>query len=491
MGGNYSKDMFKQLSETILRVDKLSAEIAMLKTAHRKEIETLKQTINIQAAQIGVLKAENQKLKDIINKNSANSSKPPSTDGFKKIFNSREKSGKKVGGQPGHKGHIPKLYENPTQVIEYKQTECTCGGEINYSDDYKAKQQVDLKIKVNIIEHRSYEGVCSCCGKKNQNVLPVNDTITYGENLKAFASMLSSEGLVSINRTQSMIYELTGGIINLSEGTIAKWNEELSGKLSGFVENLKEKLLTTPLLNKDETGVRINGKLHWFHVLGNKEHTLYFADKKRGCEADEAIGILPIYSGVLVHDHLTGLYSFNCTHAECNAHILRYLKSAAEDKKRAWATKMIELLVEANNFVKECKASGAAATTLNLNEDKIDEYKRRYDKILESGRLEFLQSEEKDYNGEDMKLLRRLGKFKEEHLLFLSDLKVPFDNNQAERDLRMIKSKAKVSGCFRGENGGAVFAKIKSYTSTLRKNSFNIFDGLKKAFFGDPLFGEG
>jgi len=487
MGGNYSKGMFNQLQEAILAVEKITTEIAMLKTSHREEIETLKETINKQSVQIEALKAENQKLKDMINKNSANSGKPPSTDGFKKIPNSREKSERKIGGQVGHKANVAKLYENPTVVIDHKQTQCTCGGKINYSGEYKAKQHVDIKIKVNIIEHRAYKGVCECCGKKEENALPLNDIITYGENLKAFTSMLSSEGLVSLNRIQSMLYELTGGVLKISEGTIVKWNEKLSENLLGFTENLKDKLLTSPVLNKDETGIRINNKLCWLHVLSNNKDTLYFTDEKRGTEADKKIGILPIYSGTLVHDHLKGLYSFNCTHGECNAHILRYLKSAVENKKRDWAKKMIEFLVEANNHVKQCKASGDTM----LDEAKITEYSNRYDAILESGREEFLKSERKDYNGEDMKLLRRMAKFKANHLLFLTDFKVPFDNNQAERDLRMIKSKAKVSGCFRGENGGAAFATIKSYTSTLRKNMCNIFEGLKSAFLGDPIFDQG
>jgi transposase len=217
-------------------------------------------------------------------------------------------------------------------------------------------------------------------------------------------------------------------------------------------------------------------------VLSNEFYTLFFSHKKRGNDADKEINILPIFGGILVHDHLKGLYSFTCGHAECNAHILRYLKSVAETQKRAWAIAMIEFLVNANNMVKEHKASNHKA----LDAGVLAEYQARYDEILEQGRLEFFQCEKMDYNGEDMKLLRRLKKYKCEHLRFLSDFQVPFDNNLAERDLRMIKSKTKVSGCFRGSEGGIVFANIKSYTSTLRKNSQNIFEGIKNAFLGKP-----
>jgi transposase-like protein len=307
--------------------------------------------------------------------------------------------------------------------------------------------------------------------------------IKYGETLKAFVAMLSSEGLVSINRIKTMLFELTNGVINLSEGTIAKWNKDLSVNLASFIEEIKEKLLTQPVLRKDETGIKVNNILQWLHVLSNEFYTLFFSHKKRGKDADKEVNILPIYSGVLVHDHFIGLYDFTCGHAECNAHILRYLKSAAETYNRAWAIAMIEFLVYANNIVKEHKARNIWAFDCTL----ITEYHARYDEILERGRLEFFQCEKMDYNGEDMKLLRRLKKYKNEHLRFLSDFQVPFDNNLAERDFRMIKSKRKVSGCFRGNEGGSVFANIKSYTSTLRKNSQNIFEGIKSAFLGKPF----
>lgn len=483
MGGNYGKDLYKQLQETIATVEKLSAEISDLKTNHKTEIESLNEKIKNQEAKIIALESENQKLKDILNKDSGNSSKPPSSDGFKKIHNSREQTGRKPGGQKGHNGHKPVLFKNPTEIYEHKQERCNCGGHVNYSGEYKAKQFVDIEIKTNISEHRSYSGICDRCKTKIENELPFNDIITYGDNLKAFSAMLSCEGLVSINRIQSMLSEITDGTVDLSEGTIAKWNVDLSGKLTHAVENIKDKLLTQPVLHKDETGVRVNGVLNWFHVLGNKDYTLYFSHKKRGNEADKEIDILPAYGGTLVHDHLKGLYGFNCDHAECNAHILRYLKSAAESKNREWAVDMIEFMVNANNLVKDCKDDGGSV----LSDVEIAKYKNIYDEILEKGRLEFLRSEDKDYNGEDMKLLRRLKDYKTEHLRFLTDFKVPFDNNQAERDLRMIKSKTKVSGCFRGDNGGSVFATIKSYTSTLRKNKRNIFQGLKNAFIGSPV----
>ncbi len=485
LGSNYEKNLFKQLQETMAKVEKLSSEIVMLKSSHAQEIDTLKKEIKILKEENICLKEENQKLKDILNKNSNNSSKPPSTDGFKKeIHNSRIKSEKKPGGQYGHKGKIPMLYKNPTEIVEHKEERCECGSLVRYEKDYKAKQHIDIKIELIITEHRIFTGVCSCCRKKVINKSPIMDILTYGENLKALTAMLSNEGMVSVNRIKTMLTEITNVDLSISEGTIVKWNQELHENIKPVIENIKENLSTKSVLHKDETGVRINGKMNWLHVLSDKKNTLYFADKKRGNEADKSIGVLTSYSGVLVHDHLKGLYKFPCEHAECNAHILRYLKSAAENKKRTWATMMIAFFVNANDAIKACKAENIE----KLSASELSAYISQYDEILELARQEFLQSEKKDYNGEDMKLMRRLKEYKQEHLRFIADFRVPFDNNQAERDLRMIKAKTKISGCFRSETGCSAFASIKSYCSTLRKNNKNIFQGLKLAFLFNPIF---
>jgi transposase len=396
-----------------------------------------------------------------------------------KIQNSREKTGKKPGGQPGHKGKVHKLFNNPTHIKDIKAAKCKCGGKVKYSGEFKAKQLVDIEFVTSIVEFRAHEGICECCRKSVRNHAPVNDLITYGNNLKSFSAMLSLEGMVSINRTRQIISELTVGRLNLSEGTISKWGKDLSGHVAPAISAIKDKLLLAPVLHKDETGIRINKTLHWFHVLGNKLYTLYHAHKKRGNEADKAVGILPAYSGILAHDHLVGLYAFLCDHAECNAHILRYLKAAIEKKKRVWAEDMIKLLLEAKKAVEKSDKP--------LHHATFRKFQRRYDDILKQAKQEFLKSESPNDNGEDMKLMRRMKKYKDEHLRFISDPKVPFDNNQAERDLRMIKAKSKISGCFRADDGGEIFAANKSYTSTLRKNGRNIFDGIRDAFAGRPM----
>jgi transposase len=473
VGGNYEKNMYNHLQELIKQVDSLTSEMASMKIRYEKEIDELRAENQQLKKENLSLKAENQKLKDIINKNSGNSSKPPSSDGFNKIQNSREKTGKSPGGQKGHKGFVQTLYENPTHIVELKSETCQCGGRVKYSGKHKAKQLVDIDISVEIIEYREYEGLCECCFCQIRNNAPIDNLITYGNHIKSLSAMLTTEGCVSINRTQQMISEITGGVINLSEGTISKWNKELAGRVEPAIENIKERLSTSPVLHKDETGIRIEKTLNWLHVLCNSTHTLYFSHQKRGNAADKDMDILPSYSGILVHDHLRGLYEFTCTHAECNAHILRYLKAVAESKGRKWAEDMITLLLDAKKGSDEKDISC------------------RYDKILELGSKEFLKEflndKIPDYNGDDMKLLRRMKEYKQEHLLFSINKSVPFDNNQAERDLRMIKAKTKISGCFRGKDGGVIFAALKSYTSTLRKNGRNIFEGIRCAFDDSPV----
>jgi len=464
----YSKNILKHLQDLMLRVEILEEDNA------EKDIR------------ISGLEAENKKLileierlRNILNKDSSNSSKPPSTDGFKKIFNSREKSGKKSGGQLGHKGYSRKLFNNPTQIIEHKQKFCDCGHEILYKDDFVAKQHVDIELKANIVEHRAFKGRCPCCKKKYKNTLPFDliNPVTYGNNVKAFVMLLSAEGCVSLNRIQSFLAETSDGVIKVSDGTIVNWQKEFASKTDEEIAEIKKNLISSKALHKDESVVYVENNLQWFHTLGNKDVTLYHVNAKRGHEADIAMGILPIYKGVLVRDHFAALVNLTCEQQECNAHVLRYLK--AEDAKgKAWAKEMIEVLVLAH---RETRGKGQK---ISLPPERVSYYEREYDRIIDAGMTEHESSTERLFNTDNIKLLRRMQKYKTAHLLFLSRAEVPFDNNLAERDLRMIKTKTKVSGCFRSEKGAENFAKAKSVLSTARKQHQNLFRKTHSLFSG-------
>ena len=357
-------------------------------------------------------------------------------------------------------------------MVEHKVEKCKCGGEIEQIGVYKVKQFVDIEIKTKITEHQIFEGKCKCCHRYVRAKCDLHDRVTYGEKLKSLAAMLSFEGNVSLNRIKSIVFELSGRI-NLSEGTLVKWQNELKRKTEPFLERVKKELKASSVLHKDETGVRIDKKMNWLHVLSNRKLTLYFVHKKRGKEADDKIGILKDYGGTLVHDHVKWLYKFECSHAECNAHILRYLKGAIENQKCEWAKEMADFLRELQHRKKQGE------------EIDIDGAFSRYEGLLQKARAMYYESKNE---GEDYKLWRRMGEYAKEHLRFVCDSNVPFDNNQAERDLRMIKAKIKISGCFRSDEGAEAFANIKSYTSTMRKNGENIYAALISAFDANPVF---
>jgi len=475
LGRDYGHDVFLHLQEALKRIDFFVAELERERRERWRVEKELNERIETLEKENAALRLENARLRGMIDKNSGNSSKPPSSDGFKRIFNSREKTGRAPGGQPGHKGHGPKLYDNPNAIVEIKEETCACGGRYAYTESYRAKQLVDIRIEPDVTEYRVYQGKCDCCGGRSDNRAPISDMLSYGPKLRGLAALLSLEGCVSLNRLTRIISELTCGSIALSQGTVVSWLWDLSGKVASAVDSIKDKLLLSPVLHKDETGIWINGKLQWLHVLSTEKHTLYHADKKRGNDADRAMDILPAYGGTLVHDHLKGLYEFPCAHAECNVHILRYLKSAVERKKRKWAEDMIGLLMEAKGL-KDAQPDG------KLTPEQIEEIQRRYTEIIQAGHDEY--QPDQDYNGEDMKLLRRMEKFKAEHLRFITDPAVPFDNNQAERDLRMIKAKQKISGTFRAPDGGTVFATLKSFSATVKKHNFNLWQALSFAFRG-------
>lgn len=434
------------------------------------DIKELRKLMKAKDKKIAELEQEIKQLRGIIDKNSSNSSKPPSSDGFTKIHNSREQTGKSVGGQLGHKGHWRELYAEPTEIVEHKQAICECGGEIKYKEKYIAKQYIDLNIQVNVTEHRAYNGTCQCCKKKHENKLPENliNPVTYGRNLKALTILLSTEGCISVNRIKSILKETTNGEIEIAESTIINWQSEIAGKTDAEIAKIKSNLLSGKVTHKDETGVRVEKDLHWLHVTSNKDVTLYHANPKRGSDADDEIGILPVYKGVLVRDHYKPLLKYHCEHQECNAHILRYLKAEVE-RKRSWASKMIEFLVKAH---RETLSTGQKK---QLHYKRLQYYESEYDRILDAGIREHKASSERLYRTDNINLLERMQKYKSEHLLFLSRAEVPFDNNLAERDLRMVKTKSKVSGCFRSKTGVENFAAIKSVLSTARKQSKNLF----------------
>jgi cell division protein FtsB len=362
---------FKKVNERNAELEKENKELKDKIIKLEEDLEKANKTIS--------------SLKARIKKDSSNSSKPPSTDGFKKkIHNFREKTDKKVGGQPGHKGSRLELFPIPTEIIECKYEKCNCGGHINYGEEaVSIKQLVDIEVITKVTEFHIFEGMCSMCKEKYTSEFPENivNTVQYGDNLKSLVAMLTNEGMVSINRTVDLVSSLTDGTINLSQGTVVNINYELAKNCEPIIAEIKSELIKAKLLCVDESGVRINGKLNWIHTACTDDATLYMVDKKRGNDATDNMGILAYFVGVLMHDHLKAYYNYKTMdHAECNVHILRYLKGIIEVFKREETEKFLSFLVNVNDAKKHAIAEG----NTSFSEEKIEAIERDYTDILTS-----------------------------------------------------------------------------------------------------------
>jgi transposase len=436
-----------------------------------------------------------QSLESQTKKNSNNSSKPPSSDGFKKQTKSlRRSSGKSPGGQIGHKGTTLEKSENPDEIIIHKLYKCDlCGVSLEdiLLERYIVRQVVDIpEIKAKVTEHRS-EVIKCLCGHINKAAFPedVLQPVQYGTKLKAASVYLSQNQLIPYKRQSEVFEDLFN--IHLSQGTLVSINKSCYEALETVEENIKNKLKeSTGTLHFDETGVSVNSILKWLHVTSNEEYTYYNVHAKRGCEAINDIGILSAFKGTAVHDCWKSYFTYtNCDHALCCAHILRELNGITELEKQSWAEDMKKLLLDIKS---EVDKTSSLANALII--DRIIHYEKKYDAIVKIGLEEdFKQviisntekpSRKKSKSGN---LLNRLSLYKQEILRFMNDFDVPFDNNLAERDIRMTKVKQKISGTFRSSSGADYFARIRGYISTIKKQSKNVLESIEHALSGNPV----
>jgi len=468
-------------------------------------VNGLSEQITALKDEIIVMKTENQKLNDRItelearlNKNSGNSSKPPSSDGYKKIQNSRQKTGKPTGGQWGHEGKTLEKVQNPDEVIEHKTPEtCDCGHSLVGVESIKKTHQVfDIpKPQIRVTEHVTYETVCPGCGKVHKTDFPseVTQPTQYGENMQTLMNYLTQYQLIPLERAAEAVQDITGQAI--SEGTLVNAAHALYEKLEAPVEGIKQKVTDSDVAHFDETGMRSEGKTKWMHVASTEKLTYYAVHEKRGEKAARDIGILPDFKGTAVHDHWKPYYRFNdCTHAECNSHHLRSLKDVVENYHQDWADEMAGLLIEIHRRVEELKTQGFN----KMPEEEMQLWHERYHDIISRGMAEdgqkspqILNKKGKPKKSKPLQLLLQLQQYDIETLAFMYDFDVPFDNNLAERDIRMQKLRQKISGCFRGKNGANVFCRIRSYISTARKNGIDAMKAIAMAVKGQPFVPEG
>lgn len=418
--------------------------------------------------------------------NSSNSSKPPSTDN-NKIKPTRKKSGKKTGGQLGHKGVTLKQVDEPDDVESIQIDRRTLPRGDYEAAGVERRQVFDIQICRWITEYQAEVLIDKLTG--NRYVAPFPDgigkAVQYGKQLKAHAVYMSQYQLVPYNRVQEFLADQMG--IPISEGSVYNFNVEAYNKLKTFEAISKDNLIDAPLLHVDETGINIDGDRHWLHCATNASWTFFSAHKNRGNEATDPEGILPAFKGVLCHDHWKPYYCYSdCLHALCNAHHLRELTRSWEQDNQKWAKEMQDFLEACNRAVHD--AGG------KLCSEESRKYWQVYRDILSAAEIECPPPDEKDRKGKrgrlkrskSRNLLERFIKFEEDVLRFMDNEIVPFTNNQGERDIRMTKVHQKISGCFRSMKGAKIFCRVRGYLSSCRKQDVSSSKALE-LLFNDEL----
>jgi transposase len=463
------------------------------------QVNALTTTISEQTNLIAQLNQTIQELKEQINKNSKNSSKPPSSDGFKKPSTKslRKPSGKKAGGQKGHPGKHLAVVAKPDDIIRHMPSACEgcphykmCKGTACVSEK---RHVIDAVVTVNVTEHQLLEiPICMRHGDNRKGSFPtdVRARVQYGKNLQSLAVALNTIGAVSVKRT----HEILSGVFNIpiATGTISNMVKRCADAVSKTVNTIKQKVIESGLGHFDETGTRVDKKLWWVHDASNCEFTYLDISTKRGYSGMEQCGVLPLFSGIAMHDCWASYWKYtNPQHAVCCAHLLRELAGIVENyPEQKWASAFIDLLLA----MKKVKDKAVEAGKESLSYYHHHKFDKRYKELIKQARDENplpVTTEKKrgrKKKGKILALVERLDSYKASVCLFIQNFMVPFDNNQAERDIRMIKVKTKVSGCFRSEDGARDYLKIMSYIGTAHKQGHSAYDAIRNAISGYPDF---
>lgn len=457
------------VAATVKKVQQLLAEETTLSPALRSTLDVLILVVQLLASRLSL--------------NSRNSSQPPSKDRFPVRDKTATGTANRPGGQAGHVGTTLKKIADPDEIEVLGVDRRILPPGAYQTIGYECRQVFDIDIRRVVTEYRA-EILQDQRAQRYTAAFPAHVTkaVQYGNGVKAQAVYLSQYQLIPYQRVQEQFQDQLQ--LPISAGSVFAFNQQAYALLEQFEQKLIAKLLPTRVLHSDETGINIAGKTHWLHCVSSPQWTLYHAHAKRGTEAMIAKGVLPHFSGILVHDHWKPYFQFNCQHALCNAHHLRELTFAHEQEQQAWAKDMIDLLLTMQQAV---AAHGGV-----LPEAQATAFHTQYQALLQQAESECPPPEPsltpgrrgRPKRSKSRNLLERLLHYETETLRFLTDTEVPFTNNQGENDIRMTKLQQKISGCFRSQEGADIFCRVRSYLSTCRKNQVSATQALTLLFEG-------
>ena len=456
------------------RIAQLEEELEREKASHAEDVRILK-------AQITEALEEIARLKSMLNNNSNNTSLPPSTDQNRKEkranrYNGRSGSEKKTGGQTGHKGKTLTKAEVAKKLAsgQYKHEIVEIGERRDGA--YVTKYELDMEITPVIREIRIYAGADG----KVKVPQRYYSEVTYGDTIKALALHLYGNGVMSNDRIAGFLNEVSGVDLGLSEGSVYGFCAQFAWKAEGTIASLVQEQDRQSVLCTDATGMTSNGKRSYIRCISSAAAVIFYAMESKAIAALEKIELLRGFQGILMHDHETALYHFGQGHAECNVHILRYLRKNTEDSRNGWSEEMMHLLTEMNEARKALIASGKDG----FAEEEVHQYEEKYAKTIEKGRQQNQKTEYEYARKRELALLNRLDKYRDNHLLFLHRFDVPFDDNMSERDLRKAKNRQKMTGGFRKSSGLDMYCKIMTVIETAKRKRAGIMDSIKNIFSG-------
>jgi hypothetical protein len=472
----------RRLLGTIERLKKENLELISQRDDTKDKLHKRNQDFYAVSSELEKERGKNQKLMAQLNRDYENSSIPSSkTIRNKKITNSREKTGRKPGGQPGHKGHCQKKQTPTTEPVLLPPPQ-----EVMEDSDFKKtsktikKQLINVRVMLEVTEYHADVYYNSKTGERIHAAFPegVVDDVNYGGSIKAFLFLLNNECCTSIDKSRKFLSDLTDGKLNISKGMINKLSREFAQKSEEQRKELFSDMLLCPVMHTDCTNAKVNGKNAYVFVCVTPDgKTLYFAREKKGHEGVKGT-VTEDYQGILVHDHEKTFYSYGSNHQECLAHILRYLKDSIDNESdRTWNQKMRSLVQEMIHYRKSIPPEAEPDPVA------VSKFEERYREILQTAKEEYEYIPPGDYYRDGYNLYLRMKEYMSNHLLFLHDYRVPATNNEAERLLRSYKRKQQQAVSFRSFENIDYLCQCMSMLVMMRQNEEeNIFHRVSEIF---------